>query len=288
MGRAKARLLVSDLLALVKHYKALALEVGSREGSDVAAFQILKDSPHFSDSTTQTLDACFVEQGCQTSFNKLRYVVGVRDDSFESKVALFNDAYELTGWQQRSISLFNFNEGEVVPFMNEAVYRHRIANPVVFLPVNWSSSSGDAAQSYDPKPKPKPYVPPHNRGGGRSGNKKVLTKFVERQHHHHHHHSGQHAGKHGHGRRARNKRATGSGGASKGTSDNFTRASPSPSSAVVHSEEPYDYARESLPSSHSSSDSGGAAAAGSFSLAGSSQSVSGWRQFSKRAIGRLN
>ncbi|KAK3237898.1 hypothetical protein CYMTET_52059 [Cymbomonas tetramitiformis] len=88
----------------------------------------------------------------------------MQDELFESKVALFNDAYELTGWQQRSISLFNFNDSELVPFMDEAV-KHLIANPVVPLPTSWGSTSGDGAtlsrsKLFTPKAKPGPYVPP--------------------------------------------------------------------------------------------------------------------------------
>ncbi|KAK3241774.1 hypothetical protein CYMTET_48487 [Cymbomonas tetramitiformis] len=63
------------------------------------------------------------------------------DELFESKAALFNDANELTGWQQRSIFPFNFNDSELVPFMDEAV-KHLIANPVAPLPMNWGSTSG--------------------------------------------------------------------------------------------------------------------------------------------------
>ncbi|KAK3285443.1 hypothetical protein CYMTET_6957 [Cymbomonas tetramitiformis] len=73
--------------------------------------------------------------------------------------------------------------------MNEAV-RHLIANPVVPLPTNWGSTSRDGAalsrsKQNSPKAKPEPYVPPHNRGGKFSGNKKVVAKVTERQQHHH-------------------------------------------------------------------------------------------------------
>ncbi|KAK3235066.1 hypothetical protein CYMTET_54714 [Cymbomonas tetramitiformis] len=185
--------------------------------------------------------------GILTSFDKLRFDVGVQDELFESKVALFKDAYELTGWQQRSISPFNFNDSELVPFMNEAV-KHLVANPVVPLPTNWGSTSGDGATLslsilFTPKAKPGPYVPPHNRSGKISGDKKVVAKVIER--HHHHHHSGHPSGKKGRGRRARNARAAVSGGARKGAPDFFgSPSSPSPSFVVTHSEEPCDYAQE--------------------------------------------
>ncbi|KAK3274389.1 hypothetical protein CYMTET_17423 [Cymbomonas tetramitiformis] len=53
--------------------------------------------------------------------------------------------------------------------MNVAIERMK-ANPVTPLPSRWGSPSGDAATLRAPKqssskPKPKPYVPPHNRSG---------------------------------------------------------------------------------------------------------------------------
>ncbi|KAK3283129.1 hypothetical protein CYMTET_9161 [Cymbomonas tetramitiformis] len=91
MGRAKARLLISDLLVLVQHYKARALDVAPLGETDVDASKVHKDFPNFSDSTTQRSSANFADPDSQASFNKLCYDVGVQADFFESKTALFND-----------------------------------------------------------------------------------------------------------------------------------------------------------------------------------------------------
>ncbi|KAK3250926.1 hypothetical protein CYMTET_39724 [Cymbomonas tetramitiformis] len=147
MGCSRARFVARDLLSL-RHYKAHAL--GATPLGDTGSVVL-------------------VDCESQTSFNKLRYDVGVHGDLYESRVALFNDAYELSGWFLSSISPFNFNDEEAVPWMNVAV-EHMKANPMTPLPSRRGPPSGKAATSHAPKqsvskPKPKPYVPPHNRGG---------------------------------------------------------------------------------------------------------------------------
>ncbi|KAK3274667.1 hypothetical protein CYMTET_17159 [Cymbomonas tetramitiformis] len=188
VGRSRARFVAADLLMLLRHYKALALDatpLGDCGGSSLIA--PVADTPHFSDCDTQTPRDVFVDHGSRTSFNKLRYDVGVQDDLFISRVALFNDAYELSGWFLSSIYPFNFNDEEIVPWMNVAVERMK-AHPVVPLPSRWGSPSRNAAASSTrkrsaSKPTPKPYIPPHNRSGAHSGGVKVVTKYIERHHH---------------------------------------------------------------------------------------------------------
>ncbi|KAK3288148.1 hypothetical protein CYMTET_4364 [Cymbomonas tetramitiformis] len=205
MGRSRARFVAADLLLLLRHYKALALDatpLGDTGSSSLVAPMVV--TPHFSDCDTQTASIVLADCESHTSFNKLRYDVGVQGDSFESRVALFNDAYELFGWFLSSISPFNFNDEEVVPWMDVAA-EHTKANPVTPLPSRWGSPSGKAATSHAPKqfvskPEPKPYVPPHNHDGKFSGDKKVVAKVIERHHHHHHHHSGHPSGRRGRGR----------------------------------------------------------------------------------------
>ncbi|KAK3278977.1 hypothetical protein CYMTET_13118 [Cymbomonas tetramitiformis] len=93
VGRSRVRFVAADLLLLLRHYKALALDatlLGDFGGSSLIA--PMAGTPHFSDCDTQMSSVVFVDRDSQTSFNKLRYDVGVQDDLFESKVALFNDA----------------------------------------------------------------------------------------------------------------------------------------------------------------------------------------------------
>ncbi|KAK3279752.1 hypothetical protein CYMTET_12385 [Cymbomonas tetramitiformis] len=135
-GRSWARFVAADLLLLLllRHYKALALDATPfGDSGDSSLITHVASTPQFSDCDTQTPSVVFVDRDSQTSFNKLRYDIGVQDDLFESKVALFNDAYELSGWFLSSISPFNFNDEEVVPWMNVAV-QHMEANPAIPLP----------------------------------------------------------------------------------------------------------------------------------------------------------
>ncbi|KAK3252239.1 hypothetical protein CYMTET_38457 [Cymbomonas tetramitiformis] len=118
MGRSRARFVAADLLLLLRHYKAIALDatpLGDSGCSSLIAH--VTSTPHFSDCDTQTPSVVLVDRDFQTSLNKLRYDIGVQEDLFEPKVALFNDAYELSGWYISSISPFNFNDEEVVPWM---------------------------------------------------------------------------------------------------------------------------------------------------------------------------
>ncbi len=209
MGRAKARLTAVSLLSIARHYKALALASPGALDQQISASEgplpplpgpISSDFCSQFDSDSLTLSSDSVSDNfTQTSFDILRFDVGVQGDEFDSTMVLFSDNYGF------------MNSEERIPWCIAGV-AHLVANPhLAPVPIEEEPVvpvlEKRAVQHRAPLA-PLPYQAPHKRNG-RNYREKVVVRDV---HHHHQHRSG-HSPRGGRGR-GRTRR---SGGARRAT-----------------------------------------------------------------------
>ena len=209
MGRAKARLTAVSLLSIARHYKALALASPGALDQQISVSEgplpplpgpISSDFCSQFDSQSLALSSDSVSENfTQTSFDILRFDVGVQGDDFVSTMVLFSDHYGF------------MNGEETIPWCVAGV-AHLIANPhLAPFPIEEETVvptlERRAVEHHAPLA-PLPYQAPHKKNG-----KNYREKVVVQEHHHHHHHRSGHSPRGGRGR-GRTRR---SGGARRAT-----------------------------------------------------------------------
>ncbi|KAK3246217.1 hypothetical protein CYMTET_44237 [Cymbomonas tetramitiformis] len=197
MGRAKARLVATSLLSIARHYKALALASSSALDLQISAFEgplasltgpISSDFSSQYDSEPLALSSAAVaENFSQTTFDILRFDVGVQGDVFDSTMVLFSDNYGYMSSEER------------IPWCIAGV-AHLIANPhLAPVPIEEEPvvpGWGEVATHHRAPLTPAPYRAPHKRNG-KIFDEKVVVRDI---HHHHHHHRYGHSPRGGRGR----------------------------------------------------------------------------------------